>query len=701
MFNIDEYLDDIRLKDVTVDEELLRRTKRRCEETEEKKRRHSLSAKRWKRTLMIALPTAAVLTVGIFIGARFFGHPANPSGAVAYYTVDINPSVCVNVGPEGVTGVVAQNEDAIALVGALDCVGKPADEAIRQIISSAQAAGYFAEGERYVLIGCFTSDGTVAQTALGGLQAQLEADFGDMVDLLIVSGTLEDKQMADALGVSPGLLKLSQLAEGVQVTDGDKVEDVIGEVTEVNRANYASPALKVTGDGQYVKLAWNKQDFDAMGFTGKVKYHFVAADTAVEVTEFSARAIKTIPFYTYGDQPTSLKLTLAECGLAPGESQYFGVWAEYCGVMVAGSPVLYTAPAAEATATPLASTISEPTQTVTPSAGHTVSGRVSGDNVLLTWDKDTTKDFSGYKVVASRTNSAPSYPADGYLKYITNRDTTSISLYEGYGGLQGGVTYYFSITYLYQDGSTIAGNAVRLKVPEKDETEELPSPTPSASSSSYTASSISGYLGDDGKIYLSWTKISRTEYPGFEGYKVMYSFCDDTPVYGECGCDYVFWIEDDATISCSFAPSKIGACGGETVYFSITALYDGHSVKKAGNTKVLVMPGGCAEPEPYVSTTISGSLGEDGKIHLSWEAVSHCDFCYYKVVYSFTDSTPVYGEGAELYTYYDDPSRTSCTVDPADIGLDPGETVYFSITVVYCGDTKKAGNAAAITMSAE
>jgi len=81
--------------------------------------------------------------------------------------------------------------------------------------------------------------------------------------------------------------------------------------------------------------------------------------------------------------------------------------------------------------------------------------------------------------------------------------------------------------------------------------------------------------------------------------------------------------------------------------------------------------------------------------------VSHSGFEGYKVVYSFTDSSPVYGEGAEPYAYYGNSSTTSCTVDPADIGLEPGETVYFSITVIYDDGTKKPGDSAAITMTTE
>ena len=688
MFNIDEYLKDIRIREVPADEGMVHRTKRRCEETEDKKHRRSLAMKHFKKAALIALPAAAVLAIGIFIGARFFG-AADQSDAVAYYTVDINPSICVNVGPEGVTGVVAQNEDADALVGDLKVVGSPVAEAIGQIITSAQDAGYFSDGQRYVLIGCFTADGAIAKTALGDLQAQLETDFGDMIDLLIVSGTFEDKQMADALSVSAGLLKLSQLAEGVEVTDGDKVEDVIDEVTQVNQANYSAPALKITGDGQYVKLSWNAQDFDAMGFTGKVKYHIVAADTATEVTEFAARTIKTIPFYTYGEQPTNLKLTLEECGLAAGDEQYFGIYAEYGGVMVAGSPIVYTVPGTEPSPTP---TGTEPEPSESTSTGYTVSGRISGDNVVLSWDKDTEKNFSGYKVVASRTNPTPSYPTDGYLKYITNQDTTSISLYEGYGGLQGGVYYYFSITYLYQDGSTIAGNAVRLKVPDQDEAE--PSAMPSED---YVASTISGYVSEDGKIHLSWTEVSHS---GFDGYKVMYSYTDPTPVYGESGCSYARWITNASTTSCTLTADEIGGSPGDTVYFSITVLYDSHTVKKAGNTITLTLAEG--ETEEYVSTTISGYVSEDGVIHLSWGEVSHSAFEGYKVMYSFTDSTPVYGESGCTYArWITSASTTSCTLTADEIGASPGQTVYFSITVLYNDGTKQAGNSISLTMSTE
>jgi hypothetical protein len=692
MFDIDKYLDNLQIKEVEAGEELLQRTKKRCEEAA-KTRRRSEAMRHFKKAALIAVPAAAVLLAGIFIGARFFAPPAQTSAA--YYTVDINPSICVTVGEDGlVTGVQGQNGDAQALLGSLSCEGVSAGEAIRQIIAAAQAAGYFSEGPRYVLIGCFTADGAPSQGELGGLQAMLEESFGDMIELLIVSGTLEDKQMADALRVSAGLLKLSQMAEGVEVADGDKVEDVVDEITQVNQAKYVAPDIAVSGDDQTLRLSWNALDFAAMGYTGKVKYHIVSAAAAEGVAGFDAKTLKTVSFYTYGSQTTSASLKLSECGAAPGEKRYYGIWAEYAGVMVAGKAFAYTAPAAPGATPAPSESQPEPAETPAPSGGYTVSGRVSGGNVILSWTKDTRADFAGYKIVASRTNPNPSYPGDGYLKYITNVNTTSITLCEGLYGLQGGTAYYFSVTYLYHGSDPVAGNAVRLKVPDKDEPAE--SEEPPAPSGGYVASPVSGYISDDGKIHLSWQEVCHS---GFDGYKVMYSFTDSSPVYGESGCSYYDYITDPARTSCSFAPCDIGAKTGETVYFSITVLYDGHTVKKAGNTISLVMPETEPEPEePYVATDISGSISGTA-VSLSWGKVDHSQFEGYKVMYSFTDSSPVYGVSGDYARWITDASTTGCTLDITSLnGYSPGATCWFSISVLYNGHSVvKAGNSAPFT----
>jgi hypothetical protein len=105
-------------------------------------------------------------------------------------------------------------------------------------------------------------------------------------------------------------------------------------------------------------------------------------------------------------------------------------------------------------------------------ASSNIRVSISGGKALLHWDKITSPDFAGYKVVISKNDSTPVYPDDGYLSFITDRNTTGMTVKagDGYNGgdiggnLEAGVNYYFSITVLYNDGKA-PGNVVRVKLP--------------------------------------------------------------------------------------------------------------------------------------------------------------------------------------------------------------------------------------------
>jgi len=101
-----------------------------------------------------------------------------------------------------------------------------------------------------------------------------------------------------------------------------------------------------------------------------------------------------------------------------------------------------------------------------------LSGSIVEQKVKLTWEVISTSNFTGYKVVASKYNSEPSYPNDGYAAYITDRKTTSFlidtnSSYNG-GDFDGkfisGQKYYFSITALYGE-TKVKGNVVEIIMP--------------------------------------------------------------------------------------------------------------------------------------------------------------------------------------------------------------------------------------------
>jgi hypothetical protein len=313
---------------------------------------------------------------------------------------------------------------------------------------------------------------------------------------------------------------------------------------------------------------------------------------------------------------------------------------------------------------------------------------VSGEKVVLSWSAETAENFQGYKVVASKTNSNPKYPEDGYLKYITDKSKTSVNLYAG-GDLEANTYYYFSVTYLLGDGTKIAGNAVKLKVPERS-AEPKPTEKPTAPpSADHPSSSISGGITDS-TISLSWDRIADE---GFDGYKVVASFSNPNPSYP--GDGYLYYITERDQTSKSFNVSKLGSfTPGAVCYFSITVLYtDG--TKKAGNSIALTMPAAVTPPADYASTDIGGSIDPDGTVHLHWGAIPDERLEGYKVMYSFSDPTPVYEDGCCNYKYWITDGSTGCTVNIASLpGYAPGATCYFSISALYNGHTVvKPGNA--------
>ncbi len=429
MFDIDRYLDDMKLVEFEISEDALTLTKKRCEEEQKKQLRQQEKVKKVKKGTLIAVPAAAVLLAGVFLGALLFSKTVTAPQAVAYYTVDVNPSLCVEVDEQSlVTGVKGQNSDADDIVASLDCKGKHVADAIGEIITAVRDAGYIDENQKYVLIGCFAKDGTKLENTLTDLQSKLESDFGDMIDLLIVSGSIEDLQAANDLKVSPGLLKLAQLADGVNVTGGAKVGEVMDDVIKASGDGYFAPELSASVKGDSVELSWDSIDFTAMGYAGKVRYKIAAGDTEAEVKAFTAPVIKKVDFYTYEQKTPRVIIKLK-----PGVTKYIAIYAQYGDIIKCGNVLKCTMPGAEPTPSPTQTQTPEPTKTdepeptQTPMPPYTVSGRVSGEKVILTWSREAAENFNGYKVVASKTNEnvSPAMNSQPAPPWKTTSDTES------------------------------------------------------------------------------------------------------------------------------------------------------------------------------------------------------------------------------------------------------------------------------------
>lgn len=81
------------------------------------------------------------------------------------------------------------------------------------------------------------------------------------------------------------------------------------------------------------------------------------------------------------------------------------------------------------------------------------------DVLQLAWTQEPSSLLEGYKIVISETNPSPSYPDDGYLTWITDRNTTSfvvnnLLIYNGgdiNSFLKRDTVYFFAITYVYSD----------------------------------------------------------------------------------------------------------------------------------------------------------------------------------------------------------------------------------------------------------
>jgi len=202
----------------------------------------------------------------------------------------------------------------------------------------------------------------------------------------------------------------------------------------------------------------------------------------------------------------------------------------------------------------------------------------------LSWTKETDPTLRGYKVVVSESNPTPSYPDDGYLKWITDPNETSIVIdnslrYNGgdiEGYLKADTLYYFTITYLYES--------------DKKTTETVTKATPAdlnvpvLSQPVDPETLILNVEILDSALRLNWTKEPSET---LMGYKVVISESNPTPSYPDDG--YLRWITDrDENSILIDQPENYN--GGDiestlkpdtTYYFAITYLYEDHKVTTA------------------------------------------------------------------------------------------------------------------------
>lgn len=319
----------------------------------------------------------------------------------------------------------------------------------------------------------------------------------------------------------------------------------------------------------------------------------------------------------------------------------------------------------------------------------TIDGGIS-----LTWDYETDKTVSGYKVVASTSDITPVYPENGYAKYVQSK-STKIYNYDSYNSgdflkFEPGKKYYIAITALVGD-EKVSSNTIEVTMPAAVNAE--------GKEAVLTATPI------DNGFKLNWSEINME---GLQGYKVVASKSDSTPMYPDNG--YAKWITDLYNRNAEIKVGTYYSSGdlegsfkaGETYYVAITAVYN--SGKVSSNVIELTMPGELEEPATIAEKTpVVNVVVIDNHLEVTWSNISTDGLQGYKVVASKSDDTPKYPENG--YAFW----ITNLSTHKAEIypytqynGGDferfiSGETYHVSVTAVYA-DQKIAGNTVTVIM---
>lgn len=249
--------------------------------------------------------------------------------------------------------------------------------------------------------------------------------------------------------------------------------------------------------------------------------------------------------------------------LTKGDKYYFSVTALYDDKKVAGNVVQVQYDGTE-----------NPDLYVMP----IVSASEVNGSLVLNWNKIDSAKFKNYRVVASKGDSTPSYPDNGYLLSISdsNKNYAVIDNKIAYTGgdfdgyLVKGEKYYFSITAVYED-RTVVGNVIQVQYNGEDSATLFPAPKVTAAY-------------EDGKLLVKWDKINSDR---LVEYRLVISEKNSAPAYPANGFYDAAYSKDTTSVEIDGAKAYTSGdftalTYGTEYYFSVTAVY-GNSKYVPGN----------------------------------------------------------------------------------------------------------------------
>ncbi|MGE5614577.1 MAG: S-layer homology domain-containing protein [Bacillota bacterium] len=257
--------------------------------------------------------------------------------------------------------------------------------------------------------------------------------------------------------------------------------------------------------------------------------------------------------------------------LEENEKYYFSVTAIYTDNVVAGNAVRkdYRGP-------------DRPDAHIAP----VLTASIENGRLVLRWNKIESENLRGYIVVASKNDSTPSYPDNGYLYRITDKNKNyavidnSTAYNDGDFGkyFVNGEEYYFAVTAVYRDRN-VTGNVIKQKYEGKDSEKLFPAPAVRAEY-------------ENGVLVVKWNKINS---PNLLEYRVVISKNNESPAYPANG---YYGVYDKNTTSAALSADVEYTNGdfskledGTEYNISVTAVYSGNKYV-AGNAvkKLFLLP---------------------------------------------------------------------------------------------------------------
>lgn len=167
-------------------------------------------------------------------------YPITGQRAVAYVSVDINPSLELGVTSGlNVVSVEAVNAEAEDILTGLRLRGLPLETALHAILSAAEEKGYVAaDVPSVVLAGAPGEDGDgdmeALQAALENAMVRYTGEINPSVAAAVITVTKETRHEARELGLSTGKYAVFQGAaeQGIDVTSEDLREKGIGRALQ-------------------------------------------------------------------------------------------------------------------------------------------------------------------------------------------------------------------------------------------------------------------------------------------------------------------------------------------------------------------------------------------------------------------------------------------------------------------------------------